>query len=125
MQKLVEFRSYKIFRFTILVGTLVVFLSCNTGKGKGYSLEKEQMIEIIVDFQIAKAAVLKYPASNRDSMSKVYFDQIYAIHEVDRFEFEQNINKLEKDPEYYKVIYDEVYERLESIRSDYEPEYED
>jgi hypothetical protein len=110
----------KFYRFSgLLIGCLFLFIlifSCSGDRtGKGYNLKKDKLVEMILDHQIAKAAAYKYPVELRDSISEVYYSQLYTIHGVDQFTFEQDIKRLENDPDYYKEIYDEVHKKIQSI----------
>lgn len=103
-----------IFSFLILV----LYSGCaeSSKTRAGYRLDKEELIELIIDHQVAKAAAYKYPLDLRDSISQVYHEQIFTIHGLDRYDFEHDIQKLEKDPDYYKEIYDEVNLRIRELR---------
>jgi len=79
-------------------------------------IHEDKLIEIILDIQIAKAAVYKYPVQERDSISDLYHSQIYTIYGIDKYELEHDLNVLEKDPTRYKSIIDKVDAKLEAIQ---------
>jgi hypothetical protein len=96
----------------------MALLSCQSRTAKaGYRIEQDKLIEMIIDYQVAKAATFKYPVDMRDSMMKVYEQQIFEIHGVDPYAFEHDMNKLESEPEYFKEIYDQVKLRMEPDNS--------
>jgi len=96
-----------------------ILISCSSSSRKdGYKIGEAQLIEIIIDYQIAKAASYKYPINQRDSVSNMFLDQIYEIYAIDKYDFEHDLLKLESDPDYYKEIYDKVAIKLEKIRDD-------
>lgn len=116
-KKIVKFKVVLVF----LIVTFTVLACSDQNKQRGYKIEKEKLIEIIIDHQVAKAAAFKYPVNLRDSISKVYYQQIYTIHDVDQYVFEHDLNKLESDPAYYKEIYDAVNHKIKELQYD-EPE---
>jgi hypothetical protein len=107
------------FFYTVLLLSLVLSGCVRSSNSKaGYRLKKEELIDLIIDHQVAKAATYKYPMELRDSINAVYLEQIFTIHQLDRFDFEHDLQKLEKDPDYYKEIYDEVNLRIRALRDD-------
>jgi hypothetical protein len=108
----------KIIILGSMVHVMILLVACGfSDTRRGYSLGKEQIVNILVDLQVVKAAAFKYPEEMRDSISEVFLAQVYTIHDVDRFEFERNVRRLEKDAEYYKEISEEVYQKLVAMNN--------
>jgi len=74
--------------------------------------DEEKLVEMITDFHIAKAALDRYPPNERDSVYKVFTDQIFKIHGVTKSSFEYDILQLEKDPKNYQLILDKVTSKI-------------
>lgn len=105
-------------RIIVSAITLLLLMSCQTSTQRhGYRVETGKMIDMIIDFQVAKAATFKYPIEQRDSVMLAYQEQIFVIHGVDPFDFEHDMKKLENNPEYFKEIYDQVKQRMDQMNA--------
>ena len=105
--------SYILFLITLVIG--MHFISCKSENKSNLILKEDRLIEVITDIQIAKAAIYKYPLNLRDSISIIYYSQIYKIHGIDEFELEHDLNELEKNPTKYKVLVDSVSQNLKKL----------
>lgn len=109
-----------LFQFFKLTGVITLFLSvfsCQYFEKEELLIEEPQLIEIIIDTQVAKAAIYKYPLDERDSVATMYFQQIYDIYKIDKYQLDHDITFLEQHPERYKKIMDLVGARIDSLRS--------
>ena len=97
---------------TIVACVLCLFFACKPSDKANLIIEEGKLIEIITDVQIAKSAIYKYPVSLRDSISQIYYDQIYEIHGIDKFQLEHDLKQLENKPTHYKKLMDSVFQIL-------------
>lgn len=78
-------------------------------------LQDEKLVEVLADAHVAEAAVQSLPASRRDSLVKVYYEQIFEIHQVSRSDFEKSLKMLEYNPAKMLEIYEHVTEHLNRV----------
>ena len=106
-------------QFLLLLGFILVMIAPGCSKDinkKGYRLSEEELVAVILDIQVAKAATFRYPVEQRDSVNKMFRKQLFAIHQIDPYQFEHDLRKLETNPPYYRKIFDQVDQELEKIR---------
>jgi len=100
---------------------LLAFVFCWFGCGEKerfpYQLTNEKFVEIITDLHISESAAQHLTISYRDSISKIYLDQILEIHEVPTELFDIEYEALRRDPEKLAPIYDLVIKRLNELKS--------
>ena len=96
---------------TCLIIVLFILLGCQQDD-ISYAIEEEMMIKILADMHIAEAATLQGDISQRDSLRKIYYDQIFEIHEVPKETYEEDMDVLKRDAKKLASIYDKVIEQL-------------
>lgn len=110
---------FKGLKFVLLLGFMGMIISSGCSKElkkKGYRLSEEELVAVILDIQIAKAATFRYPVAQRDSVNKLFHDQLFSIHQIDPYQFEHDLRQLESNPAYYRKIYDKVNQEIEKLR---------
>jgi hypothetical protein len=94
------------------------FFACQKNGGN-MSLSREKMANILLDAHIAESAAVYLPAQQKDSISPIYYQQIYEIHEVTAEQFKQNMDILSKNPiemeKVYKIIKDSIASKEKQI----------
>lgn len=95
--------------------TLVLF-SCCTPEQVESPLEEEVLANVIADIHIAEAALQSVSAYFKDSMSTVYYDQIFTIHNVTEEDFLLAMELMREDPK--KLV--DVYAKVTDILSEQE-----
>lgn len=92
---------------------LIVFtISCNSGEEKP-PIDKEKLVQILVDVHIAEAAVQDYSGLQKDSIGKVYYKQLFSLHHVTEKDFYRSMYLIKQDPENLEALYKEVLTELE------------
>lgn len=107
-----EYIKFKLFLF----GFMISCFGCMEEKGYVYNLTDEKLVDILSDLHISESATQHLSLSYRDSMSKVYLNQILEIHEVPKEIFEPEYIELKKDPQKLVVVYDRVIKRLNDLK---------
>ena len=62
----------------------------------------------MVDLYLAEAATTGMTGYPRDSLQQVYFDQVFAIHQVSREDYERNLRILAQDEIRLDAIVEQV-----------------
>ncbi len=76
------------------------------------SLPQDQLIDILVDVHIAEAALQGLRQETRDSLAQLYYGQIYAIHQIEHSQLEQDMRLLREHPKLAMNIYEKVLSGL-------------
>jgi ActR/RegA family two-component response regulator len=103
-----------MYRLYILIFILV---SCG-GREKIWSPEEEEsMARIMMDVHMAQAALRMAPLEKRDSIEKVYWSQIAAIHNKNEEDIKEQIELLKDHPEQLEKILNRAESIVDSIKS--------
>lgn len=101
--------------FFILIFILSnVFLSCKQEEIE-FQIPDEKMIKILTDLHISEAAILSLNQKTKDSISPVYYQQIFEIHGVTDSVFYSDLEKLRSDSKRLEKIYQEVIVEIEQL----------
>lgn len=74
--------------------------------------EREELVAVLVDVQLAEAALKSYKPETRDSLSLVYYERIAQLHGVSREELLAWLERVNDDPRLMEEVYKEVLEEL-------------
>lgn len=77
-------------------------------------ISKNLMISILVDMHTSEAATVNIDPHIKDSLSKVYLDEILQIHKVSKTDFDQSLAMYDKNPKQMEVMYDSVLARIDA-----------
>lgn len=83
-------------------------------------MEENQLAYILADLHVAEAALQNVYASKKDSLAKIYYEQVFQIHRIERAELDSAMAVLHRNPD----IQQEVYTRVMEILSEYEVKFE-
>lgn len=85
----------------------MMFSSCSKNKNK-LTIPEDKLIQIFFDIHAAENIVSRAAKEEKDSLSKLYTQQIFDIHKIDKKEFEKNLNILKRNPENFKKFYEKL-----------------
>lgn len=101
-------------RWILLMMTAGLFLlGCQQEKVAPLPFEDEKIISILMDVHLAEASLQSLGKVMKDSMTDVYYNQIYTIHKISKADFEKMIDLLRNSPEDLNRIYGKLMERVE------------
>ncbi len=100
-----------------MLAFMLCWFGCDEKERFPYQLANEKFVEIITDLHISESAAQHLAISYRDSISKIYLDQILEIHEVPIELFDTEYEALRRDPEKLALIYDLVIKRINELKS--------
>jgi hypothetical protein len=95
-------------------------LSCTSRERPEDLIEKEAMIELMVDVQIAEALYSgTYQTEEGNVLSYAdVFNPVYEKHGVSRKQFEKSLEWYSKDLDEITAMYDDVIERLNRMEGE-------
>ena len=85
---------------------LLSFLTCK--EEVRLNIEKEELIKVLVDVHLAESVLQGLSSNDRDSLTPIYYDQIYQIHEIDEESLKSDLEILRNDPDLTIEIYEQV-----------------
>ena len=85
-------------------------LALGCTKEQPYDFSSQKMMDVMVDLHYAEALVNKQPKELRDSFSKVYHEQIYEIHQVNKDSIELFFKRIQKMPKQGEAFYEKLLE---------------
>jgi len=105
--------SLLIILFAVLSGGLIT--GCVDQKDPDL-LPEDQLIRLITDAHLAEGALQNVGASELDSMTQLYYEQIFEIHGITEEEFKKNLDYLSRNSEYAERIYEQVVQEYTDIK---------
>jgi len=99
---------------------LALFALVSCDEEEVLPIEEQRMALIIADLHIAEAALQNVYASKKDSLSKIYYQQVYDIHEIDRPELDSAMAVLHRNPDLQLDVYNQVMEILQEYEAKFE-----
>ncbi|MEM6964116.1 MAG: DUF4296 domain-containing protein [Bacteroidota bacterium] len=78
-------------------------------------IPEEKMIKILADLHVSEAALMSLNHKVKDSVSQVYYRQIFEIHGVADSTFYQDLAILRKNPKAVERIYEQVIAEIEQL----------
>ncbi len=101
--------------FVILLLFIISISACKEEEIKPL-LSDEEMVAILTDIHLAEAAILSLNRKLKDSVSQVYYKQIFEIHEVKDSVFYNEFEILRKQPKKVKELYGKVGKRIDELQ---------
>jgi hypothetical protein len=100
--------SYKL----LILFTFIIIFSCNK-QGIDLPIEKDKLIQILADVQLAEALIQDERSEFKDSLSVVYYQQIFDKYGVNRALFDTSMSRLGSNPDMMEEIYTQVIKNIE------------
>lgn len=106
-----------IFRTVAFVIILAMLSSCTLNSGKP-KLTEEKLKAVFLDFHTAEHMINRAPSDLKDSLRQVYREQIFEIHQVDRADFQHDLDYFEKHPNKFADFYERLSFYSDSVRQE-------
>lgn len=107
----------KLKLFILLLLTSNIFLSCKQEEIK-LQISDEEMVKILTDLHISEAAILSLNQKLKDSITVIYYQQIFEIHGVTDSVFYSDLEILRKNSKRLEEIYQKVIVEIEQLDVD-------
>ncbi len=92
----------------------ISFLGCQAEELKP-QISDEEMVKILTDLHISEAAILSLNQKIKDSISVVYYQQVFEIHGVNDSVFYKDLEILRTDAKRLEGIYLKVLDNIELL----------
>lgn len=98
---------------------LVVILIAGCGRKKSnvnYTLTDDQLAHLMFDLQFSEVALAEVSGGKQDSLKDIFWLRYVEIYKQPKTDLEEEIRKLETDPEKLKEIMERVQVLSDSLR---------
>lgn len=98
---------------------LVVILSAGCGRKKSnvnYTLTDDQLAHLMFDLQFSEVALAEVSGGKQDSLKDIFWLRYVEIYKQPKTDLEEEIRKLEADPDKLKEIMERVQVLSDSLR---------
>jgi hypothetical protein len=106
-----------VFKTLVFVFVLAMISSCLLRPDRP-KLPEETLKAIFLDFHTAEHMINRAPSDLKDSLRQVYRGQIFEIHQVDRADFQHDLDYFEKHPDKLADFYERLSSYSDSVRLD-------
>lgn len=96
----------------LLLSMVFTIFACQ--KNTEMSLSRAKMANILLDAHIAESASVYLSEKQKDSISQIYYQQIYQIHDVSAEDFKRNMDILSKNPAEMQKVYSIIKDSIAS-----------
>ncbi|MDX1941434.1 MAG: DUF4296 domain-containing protein [Saprospiraceae bacterium] len=97
----------------IVIFGLIVMFACTT-ENERPPISESKLVDILVDIHLAEAAIQEMSGFvQQDSVGKIYYDQIFRIHQVTQEDFNKTIYLMRMDPIRMEKVYKKVLEKTD------------
>jgi hypothetical protein len=87
----------------LVLAFVLLFLACQSTKEQQL-FSDEKTARIMADLYIAEAAANGYTSYTKDSMMRVYYDQVFEIHGVTEADYEKNLRILAQKEQHIEEV---------------------
>lgn len=93
--------------------TLLIFGGSSCGPPKPtLPMEREALVDILIDIHLAEAAVQELPIGRRDTILDVLYQEIRKQHQIDSAELAAVLLEIRREPTLVDPVYQEVLDSL-------------
>lgn len=85
-------------------------LAC--GSSPELPVPEDKMAQILKDMLVAEAAMQRVGRSKKDTLQKLYYNQIYKIHNIDSAALAQSFQQMQEDPALSQTLYEKAEQLL-------------
>ncbi len=104
----------------LTISFIFLFCSCQNENQRNNSLpNKNTLIHLISEIQIAQAAVQPLKGVTKDSVYSIYINQIAQKNGIDVDKISSILVELEDQPDYMKEIYSQAAKYLDTLDTSY------
>jgi hypothetical protein len=88
------------------------FFACKNLGSEQLILPKSTLTNVLADVHLAESAASRLEGFKKDSVTRVYYQQIYQIHNIQEVDLKHDLDVLKNDNETMSKIYKNVIDTL-------------
>lgn len=98
-------------KFLLLSTIIGGILSCEKREDK-LPIPKEKLYKVLTDIHLSEAAIENETIKMKDSLSKLYYEQIFQNNGITHKDFDSSMAVLSNDPILMHRIYKQVFDEI-------------
>lgn len=112
-------------RFQKLQGWIIAFLcvsvvifittASSCSRAPVMPVDEATLVKVLADVHIAEVAAQNFAGAYKDSIKRIYYQQIYDIHGISETDFRASLQVLSDHQEKMEKLYKKVEKHLESM----------
>ncbi|MEM8528160.1 MAG: DUF4296 domain-containing protein [Bacteroidota bacterium] len=100
----------------ISITIALAFAACQSdGNLKNLPIPKEKLVKVVSDAYIVEGAIQNYTQDIKDSLSDVYYQQLYEIHDITEKDFQRSLDIIKNHPEALDSLYQNISIHLDKL----------
>jgi len=108
----------RIINYWLIISAFFCFAACTESEST-LPIDEEKLKEILIDVHLAEAALQPIISVKKDSLTDLYFSQVFEIHQVHPVDFEASMEILQKDPDRMRKLYRELTEEVKKKKTEF------
>ena len=97
----------------LIVICCCLFVGFGCKKDERPTIPKEKMVNVLVDIHLIEASLLGFSDEQKDSLTQLYYGQIYEIHSISEDSFLTEMDFLKQHPKYLEETYKKILEEID------------
>lgn len=103
-------------RIAPIAGLLLFFITVSSCRhSPALPVDEALLVKVLADVHIAETAVQNFAGTHRDSIKRIYYQQIYDIHGISESDFRASLKILSDDQAKMEKLYKKVEKHLEAM----------
>jgi hypothetical protein len=100
----------KIIKYSYLISAALLLTQCR--KSVKLPIDEVKMSAVLTDIHFAEAAVENESVSMKDSITRLYYPQIYAHHGIKQWQFDSSMSLMSTNPFLMERIFKKVQDNI-------------
>ena len=112
-----RFQNLQGWSNTTLYLILVIFITTASScrRTPGLPVDEAKLVKVLADVHIAEVAAQNFAGAYKDSIKRIYYQQIYEIHGISEADFKSSLQVLSDHQDKMEKLYKKVETQLESM----------
>ncbi len=102
-------------RLSFLIISIAVFSMIGCKEELSTTLSDEKIVDILTDLHLAEASMLTLNKRLKDSVNRIYYGQVFEIHQVEDSIFFNDLEIIRKNPKRVEEIYTLVIDNIDQL----------
>ena len=107
--------------FFLFILALLSSVGCKEEQAQ-LTIPRDKLINVLIDVHFSEAILQNTNQQEKDSLSAILYQQIYAIHGISETTLKENVNELRRHPAQMQTIYQSIVKKIRA-RSDSIPNH--
>ncbi len=103
-------------RITPIAGLIILFITISScRRAPDMPVDEATLVKVLADVHIAEVATQNFAGAYKDSIKRIYYQQIYDIHGISASDLKNSLQVLSDHQDKMEKLYKKVEKHLESM----------